>query len=453
MEHETISRHTWVDNSRPLDRIYLISTSNRLQTALPHASAHPVNAFLRRSGAYDSLLPIALSLSAWGNPTHRRSLFDRPHIHRKTRNSVYNCALCLQQLSYKSYCSELCTNCLEPAFMTSLLRSTSNKSDHFCRRSASSLISVGQLESASQIQNNVVSLDICCTRLHTDREQIAPAYTDFSAPQIDEESRGKSTFMMGGISSSKDVNSRVRFIPLTYNQAEPQTSALRLILTLRPEWENGKIEFIRFTDGITNTLLKIVNRKPGLSAEEIDNEAVLLRAYGQGTDLIIDRERETENHELLMQCNLAPALLARFNNGILYKFIRGAVTSPADLRTEVIWRAVARRLAQWHAEVPCLPRTRHPLAAEIHDSEQFGMPASAPSKKDPALQAAIDNVAPGKPAPNVWTVMQQWIYALPAGSDAEKLRQANLQKELTRVVAELSSRPGLGENSVSAFAK
>jgi ethanolamine kinase len=81
------------------------------------------------------------------------------------------------------------------------------------------------------------------------------------------------------------------------------------------------------------------------------------------------------------------------------------------------------------------------------------MPASTPGKKDPALQAAIDNVAPGKHAPNIWTVMQNWIYALPTGSDAEKLRQANLQKELTRLVAEFSNRPGLGENSVSAFAK
>jgi ethanolamine kinase len=235
---------------------------------------------------------------------------------------------------------------------------------------------------------------------------------------------------------------------LTYNQAESQTSALRLILTLRPEWEDGKIEFVRFTDGITNTLLKVINKKPGLSEEEIDNEAVLLRAYGQGTDRIIDRERETQNHELLMQHNLAPALLARFHNGMLYRFIQGAVTSPADLRREDIWRAVARRLAEWHAVVPCLPTPRQPLAAEINGSQELGIPAPTPSRKDPALQAAIDNVAPGKPAPNVWTVMQKWIYALPAGTDAEKSRQASLQKELTRLVAEFSNRPGLGDNSL-----
>jgi ethanolamine kinase len=256
---------------------------------------------------------------------------------------------------------------------------------------------------------------------------------------------------MGTIAGTRAGSSRVRFIPLTYNQAESQTSALRLILTLRPEWEHsdGKIEFVRFTDGITNTLLKVLKKRPGLTAEEIDNEAVLLRAYGQGTDLIIDRERETQNHELLMQYNLAPALLARFHNGILYRFIRGAVTSPADLRTEEIWRAVARRLAQWHAVVPCLPSTRQPLSEEINGSEELGIPATTPNRKNPALQASIDNVAPGKPTPNVWTVMQKWIYALPIGSEAERLRQANLQKELTRLVAEFSCRPGLGDNSVS----
>jgi len=198
-------------------------------------------------------------------------------------------------------------------------------------------------------------------------------------------------------------------------------------------------------------LLKVVNKKPGLSTEEIDNEAVLLRAYGQGTDLIIDREREAQNHELLSQYSLAPTLLARFHNGMLYKFIQGAVTSPADLRRKEIWRAVARRLAEWHARIPCIATPREPLSVEIDGSEQFGIPAPTPSRKDPALQAAIDNVAPGKPAPNVWTVMQKWIYALPVGSDAQKKRQANLQKELTRLVAEFSNRPGLGENSVSTF--
>ncbi|KAG9247323.1 kinase-like domain-containing protein [Calycina marina] len=254
-----------------------------------------------------------------------------------------------------------------------------------------------------------------------------------------------------GVKSEESAGyTTVRLIPLSYDQAESHTSALRLILTLRPEWEHsGKIEFIRFTDGITNTLLKVINKLPGLSAEEIDTEAILLRAYGKGTDLIIDRERETQNHELLMQYGLAPALLARFHNGMLYKFIRGAVTSPADLRKQEIWRAVARRLAEWHAVVPCLPPSHTPPFEVVNENGTLeDVTASPASKKDPAIQASIDNVAPGKPAPNVWTVMQKWIYALPAATPAQAQRQSNLQKELTRLVAEFSNRPGLGKNGL-----
>jgi ethanolamine kinase len=48
----------------------------------------------------------------------------------------------------------------------------------------------------------------------------------------------------------------LKFIPLSYNHADSQTSALRLVLTLNPQWEgpDNKIEFVRFTDGITNTV-------------------------------------------------------------------------------------------------------------------------------------------------------------------------------------------------------
>lgn len=255
------------------------------------------------------------------------------------------------------------------------------------------------------------------------------------------------------MSSRTRSASDIRFIPLTYNNEDSQSSALRLTLTLLPEWEHtdGKIEFVRFTDGITNTLLKAMNKRPGMSQEEIDSEAILLRAYGKGTDLIIDRERETQNHELLMKNNLAPTLLARFQNGMMYRFMPGTVTTPKDLRQESISLGIAKKLAEWHAIVPCLQTTRQPLETEINGSKENGIPAPTPSKMDPALQAAIDGVAPGKPTPNVWSVMQKWIYALPNTTDAQRIRQAELQKELLRLVDEMANRPGLGENSVRIF--
>ncbi|KAI1479876.1 ethanolamine kinase [Daldinia eschscholtzii] len=230
---------------------------------------------------------------------------------------------------------------------------------------------------------------------------------------------------------------QLRHIPLSYDSENSNASARALILALRPEWlsPDSNIEFVPFKDGITNTLLKAINRKEGLSQDEIDKEAVLLRAYGHGTDVLIDRHRETQNHELLMKCGLAPELLARFNNGMIYRYIRGTATQPADLRTPSIYLAVARRLAQWHATVPCIYET---------PAQKNGVNGTSNGHHE----AVIEHAAPGKPSPNVWTVMQKWILALPTKTEAQRTRQASLQQELIKLIDELSQRPGLGENGL-----
>lgn len=59
-----------------------------------------------------------------------------------------------------------------------------------------------------------------------------------------------------GSSENQIATPNLRYIPLSYSPADSQASALRLILTLLPDWEGpeNKIEFVRFTDGITNTV-------------------------------------------------------------------------------------------------------------------------------------------------------------------------------------------------------
>ncbi|KAK8055248.1 hypothetical protein PG993_000475 [Apiospora rasikravindrae] len=201
---------------------------------------------------------------------------------------------------------------------------------------------------------------------------------------------------------SNGASVQIPVINLSYDPSNPDASALQLVTALRPDWAEpgAKVEFKRFTDGITNTLLKSVNKREGESKEDIDNEAVLLRAYGNGTDVLIDRQRETQNHELLMQHGLAPELLARFSNGMMYRYLRGTVTTPKDLR-------------------------------------------GATGSKNGT--SSNDMVAPNKPPPNVWTVMQKWLHALPHETEAERSRQESLQKEFHWIIEELSQRPSLGE--------
>jgi ethanolamine kinase len=239
----------------------------------------------------------------------------------------------------------------------------------------------------------------------------------------------------------------VRFIPRSYDRSDCRGSALQLILTALPEWsgQQDSIDIIQCTDGITNTLLKVINRKLYAAQEAIEKDAVLLRAYGSGTDVIIDRARETMNHEVLMGHGLAPPLLARFRNGMIYRYIPGTVTRPTDLRTHSISMAIARHLAQWHAVVPChyqsettAPSTKQHGLGQTEDKN--GIDHEPAEKK--TSQAST------RPRPNLWTVMQKWISALPVATQHQRMRQASLAAELSKVMAEFEGRDGLGKDGV-----
>ncbi|MCJ1478640.1 hypothetical protein MMC13_007321 [Lambiella insularis] len=245
-----------------------------------------------------------------------------------------------------------------------------------------------------------------------------------------------------------EVNSTgsLRRLSLSYNSADSHTSALRLVLALFPDWEytDGEVEFVRFKDGITNTLFKAIKRRPGFSEEQIDEEAVLLRAYGSGTEVLIDRERESASHFLLAHYKLAPPPLARFQNGLMYRFIRGRVCQSHDLSQQPVWRGVARRLAEWHALLPLVSTENTSLS----DNEDDGLQFSNPSRKDvPSLQD-INAITPFKHTPNIWTVIQKWIFALPTRTPAEVERKTVLQKELKKTVIVLGDNPGLGKDGL-----
>ncbi|KAJ9194786.1 hypothetical protein DTO164E3_7207 [Paecilomyces variotii] len=249
-------------------------------------------------------------------------------------------------------------------------------------------------------------------------------------------------------SFEKTTENAPRYIAQSYNHADSQASALRLVLTLNPHWEGpeNKIELVRFTDGITNTLLKIVNRKPGLTDEDIDNEAVLMRAYGNHTEILIDRERETNSHALLARRGLAPPLLARFQNGLLYRFLRGRVAAPTDLVKPAVWRGIARRLGQWHA---VLPINETPSST----STETGLPSrpldvDSQDEQEPNKADDIVSIQPRQPGTNIWTVIQRWILALPTQNEEQRLRRRNLQTEFEKIVAELDDGTGIGQGGL-----
>lgn len=93
----------------------------------------------------------------------------------------------------------------------------------------------------------------------------------------------------------------VPYLSLRFDNANADKSAMELVYTLNPSWKNseGPVETVRFTDGITNTLTKVVKKWPGKTELESDEAAILVRAYGKDTDILINRDREVKAHSLL----------------------------------------------------------------------------------------------------------------------------------------------------------
>ncbi|CAK7897912.1 hypothetical protein CAAN1_04S02102 [[Candida] anglica] len=99
----------------------------------------------------------------------------------------------------------------------------------------------------------------------------------------------------------------------------------------------------QLTGGITNMLLSCEHKSSGLT--------VLMRVYGQGTNLIIDRHREFVSHLMLNSLSLAPPIYARFHNGLVYGFLPGRSLERLEMQDERLYPLIASQLGVWHGRV------------------------------------------------------------------------------------------------------
>jgi ethanolamine kinase len=105
-----------------------------------------------------------------------------------------------------------------------------------------------------------------------------------------------------------------------------------------------------FTDGITNKLV-------GCFYNDLDNntaDVILVRIYGNKTDLLIDRDAEKRNITVLHKHGLAPELFATFTNGLCYEYVPGYTLNPNNICEPKIWRLVATHMAKMH-KLPLTP--------------------------------------------------------------------------------------------------
>ena len=120
-----------------------------------------------------------------------------------------------------------------------------------------------------------------------------------------------------------------------------------------------------------------------------------------------------------------------------------------------MWRAVARRVGEWHACLPVLSIASQTKSCSTKGEEHgdHTPPWDNIRTMDERRSATgslvngkgydHDIFAPNGTAPNLWTVIHKWIDALPISTEAEKNRKDVLARELVWVADELGSMQGI----------
>ncbi|XP_045697516.1 ethanolamine kinase 2 isoform X2 [Phyllostomus hastatus] len=133
----------------------------------------------------------------------------------------------------------------------------------------------------------------------------------------------------------------VPYFGISVHQDDILPGALRLIQELRPHWKPEQVRTKRFTDGITNKLVACY-------VEEDMRDCVLVRVYGERTELLVDRENEVRNFQLLRAHGCAPKLYCTFQNGLCYEYMPGVALGPEHIREPRLFRLIALEMAKIH---------------------------------------------------------------------------------------------------------
>ncbi|KAF9411799.1 hypothetical protein HW555_009496 [Spodoptera exigua] len=133
------------------------------------------------------------------------------------------------------------------------------------------------------------------------------------------------------------------FVPIKIDENDLYAGVLKLLKTIRPNWIQEKIKLKTLTDGITNKLVSCQFLKS--SGEK---EILLVRIYGNKTDLFIDRSAEIRNIKTLNVLGLAPQIYGIFENGLAYQYYPGITLDTESVTNDNIWPLVATQMAKMH---------------------------------------------------------------------------------------------------------
>jgi choline/ethanolamine kinase len=121
-------------------------------------------------------------------------------------------------------------------------------------------------------------------------------------------------------------------------------SILHTLASCTPGWENVELEevVVKHLGGAMTNLIFAVSKNGG------ENEDVLVRVYGEGTESFFIREDEMHLFQLLSAEKIGVGLLGEFTNGRVEKMIHGQTCTSKEMRKEELSMKIAKKMRQFH---------------------------------------------------------------------------------------------------------
>jgi ethanolamine kinase len=113
----------------------------------------------------------------------------------------------------------------------------------------------------------------------------------------------------------------------------------KVAILLHSHWISENISILTVQGGITNRLYKV----------SFKDEHLLIRIYGDNTEILINRERDNDVFQQLSNIGFGIKLYATFNNGRIEEYIDCTTLSVDDMCNVVLSRAIATKLCELHS--------------------------------------------------------------------------------------------------------
>lgn len=123
-------------------------------------------------------------------------------------------------------------------------------------------------------------------------------------------------------------------------------SLVKVTSLMVPEWSeyvNDDINVKILTGGITNILYL-------LTVKSVPNKKIIIRIYGAGTELFINRDYENNLFTSLSKRSLGPIFYGLFENGRIEGYLNASPLEPEQFRDNNISQRIASAVAIMHAQ-------------------------------------------------------------------------------------------------------